>query len=350
VLLIYTGGTIGMMEDPATGALAPIDFAHLHDMLPVLEQFDYGIQTLAFEPPIDSSDMNPAIWAKLGSIIEREYDRFRGFVVLHGTDTMSYTASALSFMLQNLGKPVILTGSQLPIDKLRTDGKENLVTAIEIAGAHKNGQPLVPEVCVYFENELYRGNRTYKRSALHFNAFESPNYPVLARAGIEISYNYAYIHYPTTRKALVVHKRFCPDVVVLKIYPGITRATVGTLLNVPGAKAVLLETFGSGNAPTEPWFVEEVAAAVRRGLVVLNVSQCNEGGVDMGKYQTGIQLLKAGVVSAGDMTLSAAVTKLMFLLGKGLGYQGTVEALADSMAGEMTLPQAREMPTRLGGA
>ena len=281
ILIIYTGGTIGMIQDPETGALMPFNFDHLLDNVPELKRLGFLISSIQFEPPIDSSEIDPASWIRLVKIIADNYNTYDGFVVLHGTDTMAYTASALSFMLENLAKPVILTGSQLPIGMLRTDGKENLITAIEIAAAKENGFPVVPEVCIFFQNHLMRGNRTSKISAENFNAFRSLNYPALARVGMHIRYDNNLINKVRVPKPLKPHYLMDTNVVILKIFPGITPQTVDSILNIPHLKGVVLETYGTGNAPSKPWFLDMLRAAVARGIVIVNVTQCSSGSVQM---------------------------------------------------------------------
>ncbi|HUW05247.1 MAG TPA: type I asparaginase [Williamwhitmania sp.] len=336
ILVIYTGGTIGMKHNPETGSLAPFNFEQIEEEVPELKKFGFKIETVSFSPLVDSSNIQPDFWVRLVEIVSSNYHHYDGFVILHGTDTMSYTASALSFMIQNLDKPIILTGSQLPIGTLRTDGKENLVSAIEIAAARKNGQPLVPEVCVFFENRLFRGNRTIKHNADHFNAFRSDNYPPLAEAGINIRYNHAYISYPTGLRELKTYTNLDTNIAILKIFPGITPAVVDGVLSISGLKAAILETFGSGNAPTSPWFLERVGQAVEQGIVVLNVTQCHAGSVDMEKYDTGILLKKIGVRSGYDITTEAAVAKLMFLLGQNLTAEEIKQQLDKSISGEIS--------------
>ena len=337
VLLIYTGGTIGMIENPETGALENFDFDHLLKHVPELKRFNYRISSYQFNPPIDSSDMEPSFWAKIVKIINYNYDYFDGGVILHGADTMAYTASALSFMLENLGKPVILTGSQLPIGTLRTDGKENLITAIEIAAArYPDGTPIVPEVCIFFENELMRGNRTTKINAENFNAFRSFNYPVLASAGIHIRYNEHLIRRPDPSRPMKPHFLFDPNVVMLTLFPGIQESIIHSVLHVPGLKAVVLKTFGSGNAPQKEWFIRQLTDAAERGIVIVNITQCQRGIVEMDRYETGLQLLQAGIISGYDSTPECAVTKLMFLLGHGLTPEEIRFRMNSNLAGEIT--------------
>ncbi|MEA2105380.1 MAG: type I asparaginase [Bacteroidota bacterium] len=337
ILIIYTGGTIGMVNNPETGVLSPFDFNQILIEVPELKRFGYTINTISFTTLIDSSDLNPEVWVKLAEIIKDNYDKYNGFVVLHGTDTMAYSASALSFMLENLDKPVIFTGSQLPIGTLRTDGKENLISAVEIAAAEQNGQPLVPEVSVYFENKLLRGNRTTKYSAEHFNAFESPNYPHLANAGIKIKYNYAVIHYPVVKKELIVHTSLDTNITILKIFPGISRSVLHTILNIKDVKAIVMETYGAGNAPTDKWFLTEIGDAIKKGKLIVNVTQCYAGSVDMSKYETGNELQKLGIISGYDITTEAVVAKLMFLLGKQLTNEQVKQKLNLSISGEISV-------------
>ena len=315
VLLIYTGGTIGMIKDQESGILKPFDFEQITKEVPELNRFDCEIDSFSFSTPLDSSNMNPDVWVELAEIIEDNYTNYDGFVVLHGSDTMAYTASALSFMLQGLNKPVIFTGSQLPIGVIRTDGKENLITAIEIASAKKANKPIVPEVGIYFEYQLYRGNRTTKINAEDFEAFESFNYPFLAEAGIRIKYKSRYIKEFSEEAVLNVYKKFDRNVAALKLFPGITEEFVSHFLATPNLKAVVLETFGSGNAPSDAWFLSLLKDAVDRGIVIVNVTQCKGGGVDQAKYETGNNLEAIGVISGGDITFEAAITKLMLILG-----------------------------------
>lgn len=339
ILLIYTGGTIGMIRHSQTGALEAFNFQHLRQHVPELEDLGCQVSTVQFDPPMDSSEMGPESWEKIVRIIADNYHTYDGFVVLHGTDTMAYTASALSFMLENLNKPVILTGSQLPIGMFRTDGKENLITAIEIAAAKENDQPVVPEVCIFFENNLFRGNRTCKTSADHFNAFRSYNYPILAHAGISIKYDTAQIYRPVSRRPLKPHYLLDRHVAILKLFPGISPEVVESILHIPGLKGVVMETFGSGNAPGDAWFLEMLKEAVSRGIVIVNVTQCRGGSVEMHRYETGHRLLEAGVVSGYDSTTECAVAKLMFLFGHGLSPEEVKEHMNCSLIGEVTVPE-----------
>jgi len=337
VLLIYTGGTIGMIENPVTGALESFSFEQLLIHAPELERFNYHIETYQFDPPIDSSDMGPSHWIELVEIISSHYELYDGFVVLHGTDTMSYTASALSFMLENLGKPVILTGSQLPIGLLRTDGKENLITAIEIAAAaNPDGTPVVSEVCILFENNLMRGNRTTKINTENFDAFRSYNYPILAYAGVHIKYETSRLRKPQPNLPLKPHYRLDTNVVIFTLFPGISEEIVSTLFHASGLRAVVMKTFGSGNAPQKEWLIKLLKEAKRNNILVVNISQCLIGSVEMERYETGRQLLSTGVISGYDITPESAITKLMFLLAQDLPVDEIRKRLDSDIAGEIT--------------
>ena len=326
-----------MVNDPDTNLLVPFDFENITKNVPELKRFDFSVHSISFEPAVDSSMMNPEIWIHLCNLIEENYSLFDGFVILHGTDTMAYTASALSFMLQNLHKPVILTGSQLPLGTIRTDGKENLLTALEIAAAQENNQPLVPEVCIYFQDKLFRGNRTIKFNAENFRAFRSDNYPPLAEVGIHIKYNYPFIRYTTLNGSFSTAKKMDTAIALLKIFPGITQNVVESVLNAPGIKAVVLETYGSGNAPTYEWFLSALKNAVDRGIIILNVTQCYTGSVEMWRYETGIHIMEAGVISGRDITTEAAITKLMYLLGNVSSLEEIKSSLNKSLKGEISV-------------
>ncbi len=339
ILIIYTGGTIGMVRDSESDTLKPFNFSNILEHIPELKKLGFRIQTIAFDPPIDSADVNPDLWVKLASIIESNYHLFDGFVILHGTDTMAYTASALSFLLENLQKPIIFTGAQLPLGALRTDGKENLLTSIEIAAEKRNGYAVVPEVCIYFENKLFRANRATKYSAEHFNAFRSVNYPALAEVGIHIHYNYGAIDYPTYEKPLKVYKSIDHRIGILKIFPGIMPSFVEAILNVPELRGLILETYGSGNAMTNKWFIDLLKNTIDRGVIVVNVSQCFGGSVNMDLYRTGIKLKEIGVVSGYDTTTEAMLTKLMFLFGHYTDRHQIIELLNKSLRGEITILQ-----------
>lgn len=335
ILLIYTGGTIGMVKDYKTGALKAFNFDKLLKNIPELRLLDCDITTASFDTPIDSSNMNPDYWAQLCEIIEKGYNDYQGFVVLHGSDTMSYTGSALSFMLENLGKPVILTGSQLPIGDLRTDAKENLITAVQLAALSKRGKPVIQEVCLYFEYKLHRANRTTKVSAEHFEAFDSPNYPPLVTSGVHLTINEEALLRPG-RKAFKVHKNLVRDILVLKMHPGIPERMVCAMLEIPNIRGVLLETYGSGNTTTKPWFITEIKKTIKMGIPVINITQCISGSVQMGNYETSVALKKAGVIGGSDMTTEAALAKMMYLLGQGLGPKVFKSVFETALRGEMS--------------
>ncbi len=334
ILIIYTGGTIGMVNDPDTGVLKPFDFPHIVDNVPELKRLNYQITVHSFNPVIDSSNVTPQIWIELAQKIEQHYNEFDGFVILHGSDTMAYSASALSFLLEGLSKPVVFTGSQLPIGEIRTDAKENLITALEIASAKKDGKPRVPEVCVYFDYQLFRGNRSIKYSSSQFEAFGSPNYPLLAEAGVHLHFHDANIR-TCDSCPLKVHKQLKSSIAVLKLYPGIDESTVTAILN-SNAKAIIMETFGSGNASTQTWFINALETAIQNGKIILNITQCTVGSVEQGRYATSIALKEMGVLNGYDMTFEAAVTKLMFLLGQELDAAEIARLLEEDLRGELT--------------
>ncbi len=336
VLIIYTGGTIGMVEDPTTGALHPFDFAHLLDEVPELRKFNIELNSEAIARPIDSSNIDTHTWLELLDIIEENYNNYDGFVILHGSDTMAYSASALSFMLENVNKPIIFTGSQLPIGKIRTDGKENLITAIEIAAAKENGHAMVPEVAIYFEYSLYRGNRTTKISAENFEAFHSPNYPLLAEAGVHIKYNRFAIR-KQDKKPLLIRKRINNSVASIKIFPGMSSKVFDAVAGIEGLKALVIETFGSGNAPMQPWLSESLIELQRKGIIVLNITQCTTGSVMQAKYETGVHLEQCGVLSGKDMTYEAAITKLMYLIScEELSLEEQKRGIETNLRGEIS--------------
>jgi L-asparaginase len=335
ILLIYTGGTIGMIKDSETGALENFNFNDLLEYIPELNLLDCNISSKSFSKPIDSSNMKPSNWVEIGTIVEENYESYDGFVILHGSDTMSYTASALSFMLENLSKPVIFTGSQLPIGDLRTDAKENLITSIQIASLIEKNQPVIQEVGVYFEYKLYRANRTTKINAEHFEAFDSPNYPPLIISGVNLFVNYDFLLKPKKNKKLVVHKFFEPNVLLVKLFPGINEKMINHILSTPNLKGMIFETYGSGNLTNEKWFLKALKIIIDKNIPVVNVTQCVGGSVDMNIYSTNVIYRNIGIISGKDITTEAAVTKLMLMLGQNISANNFKTKFETSLIGEM---------------
>ena len=337
ILIIYTGGTIGMIENAETHALEPFDFNHLLQNVPKIKMLDFDIDHYEFPKPIDSSDINPEHWSNIATVIEDNYDKYDGFVVLHGTDTMAYTASALSYMLENLDKPVIITGSQLPIGEVRTDGEENLITALQIAASRdEDGRQMVREVAIVFNNSLLRGNRSTKHSSNNFNAFKTNNVPRLAHIGLGISFREESLWRNKQSKPLAVHKKMDPNVMYIDLFPGITESTVRHLLATPGIRGAVLKTFGAGNGPTEEWFKDALKEAIDKGMVIVNVTQCMSGSVMPKRYEAGRGIDECGVIAGHDMTSEAAITKLMYLFGRGLTTNEVKQAMETCLRGELS--------------
>ncbi len=336
ILVIYTGGTIGMIKDDVSGALKPFNFEDIYTHIPMLKLFNYHIDFFIFPNLIDSSNVSIDFWVELANCIEKNYEDYDGFVVLHGSDTMSYTASALSFMLKNLNKPVVLTGSQLPLGVIRTDGRDNIINAIEVSAAHIDETPIIPEVCICFENKIYRGNRTFKNNAENFQAFMSPNYPPLAEVGVKIKYNFEAILKPNFKKLSVI-KNLNRNIAVLKLFPGIRPEVIRSVIETNGLKALILETYGSGNAPTSQDFIDELLRAINKNILIVNVTQCKRGSVQMGKYETGKQLEEIGVLGGFDITTESAVTKLMYLFGANKELHEIRQLFQKPIRGEMSI-------------
>jgi len=336
ILLIYTGGTIGMVKDYKTGALKAFDFSNLRNRIPELNQLDCNINTISFKEPIDSSNMNPKYWKDIATIIEDNYEKADGFIVLTGSDTMAYTASALSFMFENLSKPVIFTGSQLPIGDLRTDAKENLITAIQIASVQENNEPKIKEVCLYFEYKLYRANRTTKVNAEHFEAFTSPNYPALAESGVHLKFQEHLLNLNKNNEKLKIRKKLDENIVILKLFPGISNSTIERILSIKNLKGVILETYGSGNTNTNINFINLLKNAINKGIKIIDVTQCISGSVILGQYETSTKLKDIGIISGKDITTEAAIAKLMYLLGQDIPNKKFKEIFEKSLRGEMS--------------
>lgn len=333
ILLIYTGGTIGMVKDDNTGALRPFDMQKIYEVLPILHKLDCNIDTFQFNPIIDSSDMNAEVWLKLASHIKQQYDKYDGFVILHGTDTMSYTASALSFLLENLSKPIIITGSQLPVGMIRTDGRDNIISSIEIAA---NNEVEIPEVCIFFDNKLFRGNRTTKINADYFEAFYSGNLPSLAKVGINISYK-KHLILPKSTLPLKVYDKLCNNIVIAKIHPAISKEYFEAIGQISNLQGMILETYGSGNAPTNKEFLLSIEKIINKGIRVMNVTQCKAGKVEMGHYEASYTLKEMGVISGKDITTEAALTKMMFVLGNFSDKEEQKHLLETSLRGEISM-------------
>jgi L-asparaginase len=336
VMLIYTGGTLGMVFNEDAQTLVPFDFEQILSQIPEINKFNFNLTVTSFHKLIDSANMHPSHWIAMASLIEEHYDNFHGFVIIHGTDTMAYSASALSYLLEDLNKPVIFTGAQLPIGAVRTDARENLITALEIAAARRDGKPVIPEVCIFFSNKLLRGNRAKKVESAQFRAFESKNYPALATCGIKIDYDFNVIKPYQPYSRLKVYKKMNSHVTILKLFPGISKETVEAIINIEGLRGLVLETYGSGNAETSIWFIDILRKAVNSGIMIYNVSQCNGGTVTQGRYETSKHLQEIGVLSGGDLTTEAAITKLMFLLANQESPTDAKRYLVRAIRGEMS--------------
>ena len=334
ILIIYTGGTIGMINDPVNGMLVPFNFEQIKENVPELSRLNYHLDVHSFNPVLDSSNIDPEIWKTLAELVYKNYDLYDGFVILHGSDTMAFTASALSFMLENLSKPVVLTGSQLPIGEIRTDAKENLITALEIAATKENGKALVPEVCIYFDAQLFRGNRSIKYNIEKFEAFRSPNYSILAEAGVHLQFHENYI-LKAPADPLILRTNFNSNIGVLKLYPGITPQAVQAITNSQ-VNAIILETFGSGNTTTAKWFLDALKMALNNGKIIIDISQCKKGSVQLGRYETSRELQQMGILSGFDLTFEATVTKLMFVMGLDLPIEESKKLMEQSLRGELT--------------
>lgn len=337
ILIIYTGGTIGMSKDYKTNTLRAFNFENIYKKIPELNLLNCSIEAISFEEPIDSSNMNPLYWEMIADTIQSNYDRVDGFVVLHGSDTMSYTASAISFMFENLCKPVIFTGSQLPIGDLRTDAKENMITAIEIAASQIKGKPIVTEVCLYFEYKLYRANRTTKISSEQFEAFSSPNYPDLAESGVNLKFNKKALLKATCQEKHIYRKIQIHNIILLKLFPGITKEVVEHLFTMPNIDGIIIEAFGAGNAPTDDWFLSLLKSTLSKNIPIVDITQCIAGSVSFGKYETSLELVNMGLINGFDITTESAITKLMYLLSVNKTKDDLKVMFETPLRGEITV-------------